>query len=116
MSQKGISLPIEMIIIIAVAVLVLIVLAAFFIGGAGGGLGRISDDAAFSQGCVTLRFTYNCDREPAHIEIPNYELPGGGVGDLFDACQRKLGTSMTSTECKIACGCRTGTVDPLRTR
>ncbi|MBI2583996.1 MAG: hypothetical protein HYW25_04985 [Candidatus Aenigmarchaeota archaeon] len=106
MAQKGISLPIEMIIVIAVAVLVLIVIAAFFISGGGSGIGRITDDAAFSQGCVTLRFTYNCARSANQVTIPDYQLPGGQSGTLLDACQRKLGVTMDDTQCKIACGCR----------
>lgn len=43
MRTKGISLPIETIVIIAVAVLVLVVVTVFFVGGSGKQISSITD-------------------------------------------------------------------------
>ncbi len=53
MAQKGISLPINMIVILAVAILVLVVISAFFVLQAGGSQRTINDQTAWSSGCAT---------------------------------------------------------------
>lgn len=87
--SKGMSLPIEAIVIIAVAVLVLVVLVGFFVGGAGKQIGSISASEALSRGCVDLVIRYGCVLDDSgagadlgKIQIQNY-------GTLKDACARK---------------------------
>ena len=53
MAQKGISLPINMIVILAIAVLVLVVVAAFFVLQVGAGGQTINDQTAWGNGCST---------------------------------------------------------------
>ena len=89
--MRGISLPIEMIVIIAVAVLVLVVIAAFFVGGAGGQIGRITDQDALTRGCVQLAMaTRGCNTPLAEIRISNYDATCGTLSGntLQVACCR----------------------------
>ena len=109
MSKKGISLPIEMIIIIAIAVLVLIVLAAFFIGGFGGAGSSINHQQAFGQGCSRLKFTHDCSLsiDTSDIKIPSYFAPGETTNpkSLDDACRALGYTDTSNPTCREACGC-----------
>ena len=111
--MKGISLPIEMIVIIAIAVLVLVVIAAFFVGGAGQ-LGTTGDAEAFGSGCDRLRLQ-GCTADPNGITVENYNEPQKALqqtvstngGSLMRACVnlgRVIGTD-PARECRIACGC-----------
>jgi len=54
MTQKGISLPVNAVIIIALAVMVLLLVAAFFGGGAGQ-MGAATIESAWTQGCNALK-------------------------------------------------------------
>jgi len=107
--KKGISLPIEMIVIIAVAVLVLVVIAAFFIGGAGK-LSTTGDADAFGRGCQILR-NLNCPLSSvSSIAISGYTPSGGAPATLATACQmirpECLMTGVLDDACcRMACGC-----------
>ena len=105
---KGISLPIEMIVIIAIAVLVLVVIAAFFVGGAGK-LGSVSDVDALGQGCQQWR-TQGCSDSPSSITIKGYDPTGkGSDSDLGTACSRLAydpnAQWTNQRSCLRACGC-----------
>ncbi len=52
MAKKGISLPINMIVILAVAILVLVLISAFFLNSAGGNQTKLGDQSAWSAGCA----------------------------------------------------------------
>lgn len=52
MARKGISLPINMVVILAVAVLVLVVVAAFFVLQTGQSGQTIRDQDAWASGCA----------------------------------------------------------------
>ncbi|MBI5332748.1 MAG: hypothetical protein HZB65_04190 [Candidatus Aenigmarchaeota archaeon] len=105
MKLKGISLPIEMMVIIAIAVLVLVVIGAFFIGGAGK-LSTVDDLTAFGQGCQQWRAT-GCSGtvDGSGIIVKNYR-PTGESSDqsLKLACER-LSKLDSANSCKKACGC-----------
>ncbi len=108
MKRKGISLPIEMIVIIAVAVLVLVVIAAFFAGGFGGGSESISANAALVKGCSTWKIrSADCSADMSTINIPGYNPTGidslKTKGDTLKTACTSLG--YTLADCKIACGC-----------
>jgi len=107
--KKGISLPIEMIVIIAIAVLVLVVIAAFFVGGAGK-LGTTSDVTAFGEGCQRW-VTIGCSGSEIGVLIPNYNPTGNTPnGDtLATACTRMgyLPNQLLNVPngCRARCGC-----------
>jgi len=110
--KKGISLPIEMIVIIAIAVLVLVVIAAFFVGGFGKLPGGLSDNAAFAAGCNLLRTTHNCATDPSQITVPNYKPPGYTTDQTLGMACTNLGYSVVPDAegripCRVACGCPT---------
>ena len=88
MRMKGISLPVNAVIIIALAVMVLLMLAAFF----GGGVGQMSSasvESAWSQGCNILKNTYNCDATEV-LNIKTTDITGDGVEDsLLVVCRAK---------------------------
>ena len=110
-NQKGISLPVETIVIIAIVVLVMVVLVAFFIGGSGKQISSISNDDAFGKGCVILSTQYKCEAASdtveaknavlRQIQIKDYHPDGKTSGTLRDACDKKgLGEF-----CWASCGC-----------
>lgn len=107
--KKGLSLPIEMIVIIAIAMLVLVVVAAFFVGGFGGG-NAVTIEAAFQSGCNRLRLE-NCNYDGiSSMTIPGYKVFGDSIttGTPQDAvtmqkiCDLKKYSSIL---CARACGC-----------
>ena len=111
--KKGLELPINMIVVIAIAVLVLVVVAAFFAGRLGGGSDEIALNAAFNNGCNTLRFAEQCD--PARIgnvNVRGYTPPGQTPntngwpfldGSADSICARKGYTD--AAQCARVCGC-----------
>ena len=103
MARKGMSLPIEMIVVIAIAVLVLVVIVAFFIGGIGPQISRMSDQDAIAQGCTkagACLIPWETNR------IPGYNATcGGESGNTLKIVCCKLGY-LDQSECKInACRC-----------
>ena len=104
--KKGISLPIEMIVVIAIAVLVLVVIAAFFVGGTSP-LQRTAIDQAFAGLCAQ-QITV-CGASPSTISVSLvYDIdPADGTMDttttLARVCILKGITSEVA--CKRACGC-----------
>lgn len=111
-TMKGVSLPIEMIVIVAIAVLVLVVIAAFFVGGAGR-LNTVSDAAAFGDGCQRWK-TNGCNGLAGNVFIPGYN-PTGDV--IYEVTGNTLATACTrmgydadaaitvSSSCRARCGC-----------
>jgi hypothetical protein len=59
--MKGISLPINAIVIVAIAVLVLVVIAAFFSGMLIPSSLEIQRESALNKACNIWRTSYNCD-------------------------------------------------------
>lgn len=107
--MKGLSLPINMIIIIAIAVLVLVVIAAFFTAQTGSGIGNIALEEAFNRGCTTWRSVYNCGT--TDFVVSGYTLPGSTGSALFSqVCSAKTG-GITS-QCAQLCGCPAGSIPP----
>lgn len=111
--MKGLSLPINMIVIIAIAVLVLVVIAAFFTGQIFGGETTINREAAFQEACQSLRFTYNCDPDTVNSITTQYALLGTGTGakaNLMQVCNERNPTviqqaSSPERACANLCGC-----------
>jgi len=107
--MKGLSLPINMIVIIAIAVLVLVVVAAFFAGQTGSGFDTIAVNNAFNEGCATLKSAaYNCDPGSTSSIITSYKRPGSTATQgeyLITVCGLKDKNLNDPTKCAQACGC-----------
>ena len=109
MKLKGISLPIEMMVIIAIAVLVLVVVGAFFIGGVGK-LGTVDDISAFGQGCQQWK-AVGCSNQANQIFIKGYDPTGTEItstntaGDTLQTACERLSKLDSASSCKKACGC-----------
>ena len=123
--RKGISLPINMVVILAVAVLVLVVVAAFFVLQAGGGQRTINDQTAWASGCATS-IARNCNAADFRagddgLKIANYdpygndERPSGSSvcltdpkdsscsdNTLYEACRRAQNI-VSDVECRNKC-------------
>jgi len=113
--MKGLSLPINILIIIAIAVIVLIALIAMFYPAFFSGSTTISLEAAKSQACRALTAN-NCNVGVDEIGIANFDANKDGNtyntadaaqsnGDTLDAlCDQYLQTS-NDDDCKALCGC-----------
>jgi L-asparagine transporter-like permease len=111
--MKGLSLPIEMIVIIAVAMLVLVVISAFFMGGVSGPTNQINIENAFSTGCNSLR-AQGCSNIMSSINVPGFKQYGNGLTtttkiseynvNMDLVCQLKFGLGKEE-QCRVACGC-----------
>ncbi len=109
--MKGISLPINVIIIVAVAVLVMIVVSAFFVSSTGSGISAISHNEAWSRGCAqaTARGCATDDFASGGLIISGYDPNGDKVDDdLATACKNALGYTSAS-QCREQC-CGRGAV------
>ncbi len=88
MRLKGISLPVNSVIIIALAVMVLLMLAAFFTG-VFRQTGSVDVGNAWTQGCSILKHTYNCNGSKV-AEIKTSDITGDNVDDsLLVVCRAK---------------------------
>ena len=103
MKLKGISLPVNAVIIIALAVMVLLLVAAFFFGSTKQ-LGDTSVESAWNQGCNALRNTYHCDASVVGT-IKTADITGDGVEDsLLTICRVKYHNDDLSAEwCRNKC-------------
>ena len=82
--KKGISLPVNAVVIIALAIFVLLMLAALF-GGAFPQTRQTSVATAWSKSCAKLNQYYNC--EVADFDT-GYDIDGDGATDTFlKVCQ-----------------------------
>ena len=87
--MKGISLPINMVVIIAVAVIVLLSLAAFFMGGFVHPTAKMSDTDAWNTGCGMWRMRGCKLADVDDITILGYDPNGDGKDDsVAVACAR----------------------------
>lgn len=107
-TMKGISLPINMIVIIALAVIVLLAVTAAFMGGFGPGTKTISHQQAWYIGCNMAKLR-GCSTELFNtgsgkiITIPNYDPDGDGSdNNILDACSKAIGVNDTD-ECRQVC-------------
>ncbi|MBI5332749.1 MAG: hypothetical protein HZB65_04195 [Candidatus Aenigmarchaeota archaeon] len=102
--MKGMSLPMEVMVIIAVVVLVMVVLVAFFIEGSGKEIDKIDKNAAFGEGCARLGTYYKCAySDDKTKEAALKEIILKDQGSLLDVC-KSLGFS-DADACWRACSC-----------
>ena len=104
--MKGVSLPINTIVIVAIAVLVLMVIGGFFAVNVGSGVNAIELNSAISSACNTFVVAYNCDISQIHFATAQFKKSGDstetsiGLDELCD--QANLGNDI----CIVTkCGC-----------
>jgi hypothetical protein len=112
MNQKGMELPVNMIIIIAIAVLVLVVIAAFFANQTGTGFNSIQVENAFSSACGQLRSVYSCTQAgmaevqiKARLKSTDTETSTYNVNELCALKNLPTTTVNGVNACLRACGC-----------
>jgi hypothetical protein len=90
MRLKGISLPVNAVIIIALAVMVLLLVAAF-LGGGITNIGQVNVENAWTKGCDVLKKTYNCRAEDVDNVVLTTDVNGDGENDnLLTLCHVKF--------------------------
>jgi len=100
--SKGITLPVNSVIIIALAIFVLLMLAAFF-GKSSSDLTTTEITNAFNQGCSQLSTSYNCDYEKLS-EIKTSLIINNEAKTLLDVCRMSFNNpSMSAFKCMKAC-------------
>jgi hypothetical protein len=110
--MRGLSLPINAIIIIGLAILVLVVIAAFFGTNISIGSRNIEREQALDRACREYRDLYKCaPSSMANVRVP-YSEPGnlcppstsGAIVQcsLINLCEMQ---GLTITECEKRCGC-----------
>jgi hypothetical protein len=111
---KGISLPVNFIVILAVAVVVMLIVVILMTGVITP-TGTVNDIQAWSIGCERL-IQRGCRGEDVErIIITGYDPNGDGQWDnLLTACQRRLGRDYTPEMCREAC-CRVPEKPPTNT-
>ena len=120
MHMKGVSLPINTVIILMLGALVFGALVLFFTGGSRDTSNALSLEKAYASGCNTLFYSRNCDPNvrPEQINIqgfnPDGSAPNGAT--LARACEMKFSWNQhdadgapaaesKSLECKKSCSC-----------
>ena len=79
MMKKGISLPVNAVVVIALAIFVLLMLAALF-GGGFGQTRQANVATAWSKGCAKLNDYYKCKATDFDT---GYDIDGDGATDNF---------------------------------
>ena len=110
--MKGLSLPIETIVIVAVAVLVLVVVAAFFASGVGGSQIAAVRNTALDTACQNLRSLYGCASGhisgdgDAIVRVTYQEIGKDNPGphSLGEICGK---LNLNEQQCYKRCGCQT---------
>ena len=111
--MRGISLPVNLIVIIAVVILVLAVVGMFFFSTSNTQFGALDAEETFSQGCTAF-----C-RDPCSAAVSLNAGGAYGAGEIDEfhrlfgqACERLGHASDANTHegaiaCLNACGCET---------
>ena len=112
--MKGVSLPINVIVIIAIAVLVLVVLAGFFGGYFGSAAIGVQRDRALDEACNKFRTVYNCALGNMDDVVVKHQDAGDSTPkdySLIQLCElRSYDTQGSHTsgqvnECAQRCNC-----------
>ena len=112
MRMRGISLPVNAVIIIALAVMVLLMLAAFF-GAGSSNINKATLDLAWNKCCSTIQTVYHCNTTAGAINLsdinPGYDIDNDGdTENCEEICQIKFGLTADRETCICACpGCCT---------
>ncbi|MBU5678614.1 MAG: hypothetical protein QXJ96_01560 [Candidatus Aenigmatarchaeota archaeon] len=102
-SLKGISLPVNLIVILAVAIIVLLIAVTFLIPFVFGPGIYIRDDEAWRRGCMIWQQRGCRAEDIENIIIENYDPDGDNKFDnLLVACRRALRYT-NPEDCRRAC-------------
>ena len=96
--MKGISLPVNAVVVIGLAVLVLVAVAAFFTTGSGGQLSELDARREFTVGCQNF-----CESAPENYALAA-RLPTEHK-KFYAACQRLYNVGDYPNRCLEQCGC-----------
>ncbi len=104
--MKGLSLPINLIVILVIALLVMLAGAAFFAGGFGSGASTMSDSAALQKGCG-MWISRGCKNTEiaSEIQIEGYYPDGSETKGTLETACTKVGVDCWS----YCCGGLSGT-------
>ena len=105
--MKGISLPINTIVIVAIAVLVMVVLAAFFSGMFIPSTIEMKREQAMSKACNQWILSYNCnDNGYSDIEVSYTDpsIPDQTKYTLEELCAFFVGMDNIAA-CRLKCAC-----------
>ncbi|MEM7816898.1 MAG: hypothetical protein QXZ20_03220 [Candidatus Aenigmatarchaeota archaeon] len=90
-NQKGISLPVNFIVILAIAIIVLLIAVTLIFPWIRGPGATIVDSQAWSRGCMMWQQRGCRIGDMSNIVIENYDPDGDGrFNTLADACRRYL--------------------------
>lgn len=104
MKTKGISLPIEMVIVISISVIVLLAVIAYFTSSFFRTAATINDEEAWNNGCAIIK-ARGCrlDEDLGALTISDYD-PDGDKADnsVREACWNRLKYT-DDRDCIVAC-------------
>jgi hypothetical protein len=108
--MKGLSLPIETIVIVLVAVLVLMIIAAFFSGWFGSSAIQMQRETALSNACQQFKTIYNCNPDDIGENVIKYTDIGKPEEDysverLCLLLGIATGSDIEDNACLRKCGC-----------
>ena len=100
--RRGITLPVNSVIIIALAIFVLLMLA-LFLGKSSGQLGYAELATSYKEGCSQLKSSYQCSAEGVTRVTTSY-LEGGEPKDFLYVCRKYHNNpNMTAQQCRWSC-------------
>ena len=110
--MKGLSLPINVLVIVVVAVIVLLGIVALYFGGFTPFSSSISVESAKNSACAEL-VRRQCALTPSTMLLSTYDIifdadndgTPGLAGDTLQALCTKFYNRATATDCKRLCGC-----------
>ncbi len=112
MRTKGITLPVNSVIIIALAVMVLLILAVFFVKGTGN-INKTELENAWTACCSTIQTIHHCNTNESAFKLsdinPGYDINSNGTTENCEQiCRMKFGLIADHKKCVCACpGCCT---------
>lgn len=103
MKFKGLSLPINMLVVIIIIVLVLVTVIAMFIGTSGQNINTTDANKVFAQGCQTYCSSASLDE----TYLSSYEIAQNDREFLNACISLGYGTEEYPIKCLDTCGCDT---------
>ncbi len=110
-SKKGISLPLNAIILIIIGVTVLIAVLIAFTTNIFGGTETAAMESALTRGCMAFKYQYGCDPDKIGEETGKIKLEykiGNKRMTLGQICQESKGVD----DLPACCGCTPPTTSP----
>jgi len=99
--MKGVSLPIEVLVIVVVVVIVLLGLIAVYFTGWTPFSGTMGIEGVKGVACRKLILGSSCEEDPVNIAITDVE----GINNFQELCDTYYGSGGDADACKAVCGC-----------